>query len=89
LSIQAWPNPSSGCVSICFGLPMPADCSCKIYDVRGQLVTTLVDETYLAGRHLMEWDGRDRTGRVAASGIYFCRLQAASETLTTKLTLSR
>ncbi|MCD6336174.1 MAG: hypothetical protein J7M27_12760 [Candidatus Latescibacteria bacterium] len=35
-----------------------------------------MDEKMGAGWHSMLWDGRDRSGRDAASGIYLCRLHA-------------
>ena len=52
--------------------------SVAIYDVKGALVRTFVDETMTAGDHSARWDGMDRAGRTAASGIYFVRMVAGS-----------
>jgi len=61
----------------------------SVYDARGRHVRTLVDGPRAAGRHAERWDGRDRSGRAMASGIYFARLVAADATTTTKLVLLR
>jgi len=46
-----------------------------IFDAAGRLVVTLVDEPVAAGRHPAEWDGRDRQGRLLASGTYLACLR--------------
>jgi flagellar hook assembly protein FlgD len=46
----------------------------NVYDVRGNLVRTLLDETARAGRNEVPWDGRDASGRTAASGVYLYQL---------------
>ncbi|MFQ6092802.1 MAG: S8 family serine peptidase [bacterium] len=46
----------------------------KIYNILGQEVRTLVDETTEAGYYTVTWDGRDDGGREVASGVYFYRL---------------
>jgi len=52
-------------------------------------VATLLDERRPAGEHAVRWDGRDNAGVAAASGVYLCRLRAASHTATRKLLLLR
>jgi hypothetical protein len=37
--------------------------------------------------HKATWDGRDDSGRRAAAGLYFYRLNAGERTLTRKVTL--
>jgi len=48
----------------------------KIYNMRGQLVRTLVDEPKETGTYQVTWDGTDGNGNGVASGVYLCRLQA-------------
>jgi hypothetical protein len=50
----------------------------KIYNILGQKVRTLVDETKRAGSHEVIWDGKDDRGKEVASGIYFYKLTAGS-----------
>ena len=40
-----------------------------------------------AGIHEASWDGRDRSGRKAAAGVYLARLATEEETRTARLTL--
>jgi flagellar hook assembly protein FlgD len=60
-----------------------------IYDVRGQLVQTLVSGVMQSGRQDQVWQGQDGAGRPVASGIYFCRLTADGVTQTRKMLLAR
>jgi hypothetical protein len=45
-----------------------------VYDVMGRTVRTVFDGRLPAGRHLLDWNGRTRSGRPAAAGIYFLRV---------------
>jgi hypothetical protein len=49
--------------------------SLKVYDMLGQLVATLVDETKSPGEYSAQWDATN-----AASGMYFYRLVAGGFT---------
>jgi flagellar hook assembly protein FlgD len=58
-----------------------------VYDVTGELVTTLMDGEYAAGRYEVTWGGRDNSGLSVASGVYFCRLRVGSLSVTRKMVL--
>ncbi|MGH7491927.1 MAG: FlgD immunoglobulin-like domain containing protein [bacterium] len=60
-----------------------------IFDVLGREVRTLVDEAYRPGHFSARWDGRDREGRLATSGVYFYKLSAGSMSQVRKLMLVR
>ncbi len=53
----------------------------------GHRVRTLVNESLSSGSHRVTWDGLDDAGNQAASGTYFCRMTAAGETSSRKMTL--
>jgi hypothetical protein len=57
-------------------LPAASQTRLRLYDVTGRLVATLVDGPLPAGRHHAVWSGHDRSGRTAATGVYFARLEA-------------
>ncbi len=85
---QNSPNPFNPTTRIAFNVPSNADgVLLRIYNVRGQVVRTLVDEALEPGPHSVVWDGRDRSGVSMASGVYFTRIEAAGETVTRKMTL--
>jgi len=48
----------------------------EIFDVRARRVAALV----LSGAGDATWDGRDRSGRVAAPGVYLVRASGRSDT---------
>lgn len=77
LGFALTPNPSGQVVELRFELRKAADVSLRIYDVQGRLVTTLADARMPAGRHDLSWTGKTRDGEMAASGIYFARLESS------------
>jgi len=70
------PNPFNAETRIRFDLPRAAVVRLEVFDGLGQRVCTLVARTFPAGVHEVGWKGRDDTGGVLGSGIYFYRLQA-------------
>ncbi len=82
-------NPSSGPALLRFALPRAARVQLAIFDVRGRLVTTLVNGPEPAGWHPVSWARRDARGANVASGIYVAKLEALGEIRTRKLVLLR
>jgi flagellar hook assembly protein FlgD len=58
-----------------------------VYNLRGELVRRLVDETRPAGRHEVVWNGVDASGRSVASGTYLLRMRAGAAEDARKITL--
>jgi hypothetical protein len=85
-----YPNPFNPTTTIRFGVAQQGRVTLRIYDVRGALVRTLVDDVREAGvEHRVRWDGRDDRGRSVASGVYFLRLEAQGFFETRKMVLLR
>ena len=70
------PNPMNGETEIRFAIPSDSRVSLKVYDVKGSLVKTIVDETIEAGYHSAIWNGMSESGQSVSNGIYFYRLTA-------------
>jgi hypothetical protein len=70
------PNPFDATSSIAFDLASASHVQARLYSVEGQLVSTLANEPLPAGRHVLQWDGKDDRGGRAASGVYFLRMRA-------------
>ncbi|MFH1680793.1 MAG: FG-GAP-like repeat-containing protein, partial [Candidatus Eisenbacteria bacterium] len=84
------PNPFNPATTIRFGVPERCRATLKIYDLSGREVRTLVEGVLEAGNdHGAVWDGKDRAGRDAASGVYFYRLTAGERVETKKMMLLR
>lgn len=69
------PNPFNPVTTITFVLQQETPVRLSIYDISGQLVTTLVDETRQAGEHAIQWVGKNQQGASVASGVYLLRLE--------------
>ena len=54
-----------------------------VYNLKGQLVRILVDKNMSAGKHSINWDGKDEANHNTSSGIYLYQLKAG-ETIQTK-----
>ena len=86
----ARPNPFTGETAVQFDVPSHAGpVVLAVYNVRGQLVRTLVDRPLDRGRHETCWDGVDARGFRTPSGVYFLRLHVGRETKSQKLLLMR
>jgi hypothetical protein len=83
------PNPTRGSSLIAFTLEKPADTRVLIVDVNGRLVRTLASRALPAGAHALSWDGRDASGREAASGIYFAVVRSGEHEARTRVALLR
>lgn len=84
-----YPNPFNPVTAIRFELPRRCRVRLEIFDVRGRFVSTLVDGELPAGGREVRWNGRDETGRMVASGLYFCRLVTPAGTRSMKMVLLR
>jgi hypothetical protein len=61
----------------------------SIVDVAGRTVRVLLDGAAPAGRSEHIWDARDASGRAAASGVYFFRLEADGRARSARTVLVR
>ncbi len=86
---RAYPNPFNPRVEIALALAQPAHVSLTVIDLAGRLLRELQVGDLPAGDHAFTWDGTDRAGRGLASGTYFYRVVAESESRVGKLVLVR
>jgi flagellar hook assembly protein FlgD len=55
-------------------LPVAASVDLSVYDASGRRVATLMHSELPAGRSVVTWDGREKSGRTAPAGLYFAHL---------------
>ncbi|UCG51965.1 MAG: T9SS type A sorting domain-containing protein [Candidatus Latescibacterota bacterium] len=86
---QNHPNPFNPVTTIDYSIHDRGHVSIRVYDVRGKLVRTLVDEikTPRAGGYSVEWNGRNDLGQPVSSGVYFYRMTAPGFVKTKKTVL--
>lgn len=71
---QNHPNPFNPSTSIEFGVKEEGKVTLEIYNVKGQLINTLVNKDFQAGNHSIVWNGTDNANKAVSSGIYFYKL---------------
>jgi hypothetical protein len=87
--VSCRPNPFNPRTTITGTVPVAGHARLRIFDVRGRLVATLLEERREAGPVEVLWDGRDRGGRDVPGGVYMARLEVAGQVATGRLTLVR
>ena len=70
-----YPNPFNPETTINFSLKSDSDVLLQIYNIKGQLIETLINENKHAGYHNIEWNAKD-----ISSGIYLYKLNVNGKT---------
>lgn len=83
------PNPFNPDTRISFSLSSNNRVELHIYNIKGQLVKTLLDSWLNADYHDVPWNGTDNNGNPVPSGIYFYRLQTEDYNATRKMILMK
>lgn len=86
---QNYPNPFNPSTTIAYSLPEAAKVRLDIYNVKGQLVKTLVNGEMPGGTHSVVWNGRDNDNNAVASGVYFYRVSSPKATRTKRMLLMK
>jgi len=82
LKIQNFPNPFNPETNILFELSADSNVLLEIYNIKGQKVTTLVNDHFKAGSHTVIWNAAGQS-----SGIYLLRFITAEKSELKKLIL--
>jgi hypothetical protein len=86
---QNYPNPFNPNTNINFSLPEEIHVNLSIYNLTGQLVNQLVNQTLTRGEYSINWDGRDNIGNPLSGGIYIYKLQVGNNIFTKKMILMK
>ncbi|NOZ62135.1 MAG: T9SS type A sorting domain-containing protein [Calditrichaeota bacterium] len=89
LKVTNYPNPFNPETQISYTLSNAEHVSLKIYNMQGQLIRTLIDETQSAGSHSVKWDGTNDAGEKVVSGVYLYKLQAGTDSFSRKMMLMK
>jgi hypothetical protein len=93
---QNYPNPFNPTTTIPFRVNgsqfmvhSPIRTTLIIYNLLGQKVSTLVNESLEPGTYRATWDGKNDAGEKVPSGVYFYRLTNGNTSETMKMVLLR
>ncbi len=84
---QNYPNPFNPSTEIEFRINKTSFVSLKVYDLLGNEVSTLVNETKSPGSYKVNFNSSNSNGKNISSGIYFYQIKAGGYTQTRKMIL--
>ncbi|MCP4634295.1 MAG: T9SS type A sorting domain-containing protein [candidate division Zixibacteria bacterium] len=77
-----YPNPFNANTQINYTVGSPSTVELKVYNIKGQLVETLVNEQQNPGKYSIDWNAS-----MYSSGVYFYKLNAGGQLFTKRMTL--
>jgi hypothetical protein len=83
---QNYPNPFNPTTTINYQIAKSERVKLSVYNILGQEIIRLVDENQKMGKYRVLWNGRNASGNLLSSGIYFFRLEAGDYVHTKKMT---
>jgi hypothetical protein len=88
---QNYPNPFNPFTTIIFSVPEkgPHRITLRIFNVLGQQVRTLLDDSLQPGKHTAVWNGCDDAGQPVGNGLYLYTLRAGDLSESRKMVLLR
>jgi flagellar hook assembly protein FlgD len=70
-------------------LPRAGHVRAEVVDLQGRRVASLLDGNAEAGTRVIEWQGKDSSGRAAEPGVYFLVARSGGTATTTRFILMR
>jgi len=86
---QNVPNPFNHkmkSTSISFALPQKDKVMLKIYNIKGQLIKTVIDNKEMdAGYYTVQWDGRNEENKKVCNGVYLYKIENSNSSIIKKM----
>jgi len=73
--LDNFPNPFNPSTEIRYDLSKETNVKLDIYNLKGQIIKTLISEYLQAGSYSTVWDGTNSTNSLVSSGIYLYKMQ--------------
>ena len=84
-----YPNPFNPVTNIAYSIQDAGNVTIEVYNLKGQLVKSLVNEVIETGDHIITWNGRDNSNKSVASGVYFYKMKAQNYSSIKKMILMK
>jgi hypothetical protein len=88
-ALRTHPNPFNPNIVIDYQVPVRGELTIRVYNLRGELVRTLLAGPVPAGPGRVIWDGTDQGRAAVSSGAYFCVAEIAGQSRSDKILLLR
>ena len=86
--LTCYPNPFRSSTNVKFTQIDNSPTTIAIYNVKGQLVRTLIAGQKLPlGEQIIAWDGKTNAGQIVAAGIYYYKIHSGRFSSTKKIVL--
>ncbi len=84
-SIHTYPNPFRNSITVLLTHPSGQPLTCMVYDIKGTLINTILEKESLNEGDMIQWDGRNEAGKTCPPGVYFIRLIAKDQAVSSKV----
>ncbi len=87
--LQNYPNPFNQQTVVQYIIPETAPVHLAVYNLRGQVIRTLVNATQSIGQYTVIWDGKDDGHQPVTSSVYFLYFESGSQKVAKKMIVSK
>ena len=78
--LSNFPNPFNPETTISFSIQNESEIELSVFNIKGQKVKSLVNESFESGYHSIIWNGDDESGNSVSSGLYLYKLNVDNKT---------
>ena len=81
---QNYPNPFNSETEIIFSIPKLKNIKIEIWSLNGNLIKTLSNSRLIPGQYSTKWFGKNNSGKIQSTGIYFSTLSVDQKIIKTR-----
>lgn len=85
--ITNFPNPFNPATTIKFSIKNESEVELSIFNIKGQLIKTLINEPLNIGEYSVIWNGKDNYEKSISSGVYFYQIKTPTGTISKRMLL--
>ncbi len=89
ITVTNYPNPFNPETTILYNIPESGEVEISIYNLKGQLINTLISEFQAKGEHSIVWNGTDNENNTVATGVYLSVVKTENEQRSNKMLLMK
>ncbi len=86
-NLDNYPNPFNPETDIAYIVPENGQVTLSVFNMKGVKLVELINATMSEGAYSVHWNGKDKTGKDVASGIYYAVLEVNGKRTTKKMVM--